>query len=197
MLPRTCRLTPRSSRWGIQRTWATLAHLQPVTFTALPIRDGFWNNNLYKQFNITITTTFTEALQLVERKKSLIGTTTEKGLLIDLIIIVPTDKELREKFVRSLMVTRSLQKTIVPFMESDVEVWATNSDYLYKQGILFYDVLSDWDSSATLICSTTQKCKIFLNFFGWLIDDAYICDVKARYNNSKGTAFYIKKDYGK
>lgn len=87
--------------------------------------------------------TFTEALQLVERKKSLIGSKTEKGLLIDLIIIVPADKDLREKFVRSLMVTRSPQKTIVPFMESDVEVWATNSDYLYKQGILFYDVLSD------------------------------------------------------
>lgn len=87
--------------------------------------------------------TFPEALQLVERKKSLIGTTTEKGLLIDLIIIVPTDKEQREKFVRSLMVTRSPQKSIVPFMESDVEVWATNSDYLYKRGILFFDVLSD------------------------------------------------------
>lgn len=87
--------------------------------------------------------TFTEALQLVERKKSLIGSKTEKGLLIDLIIIVPTDEELREKFVRSLMFTRIPQKSIVPFMESDVEVWATNSDYLYKQGILFYDVLSD------------------------------------------------------
>ncbi len=87
--------------------------------------------------------TFTEALQLVERKKSLIGSKTEKGLLIDLIIIVPTDEELREKFVRSLMVTRSPQKSIAPFMESDVEVWATNSDYLYKQGILFFDVLSD------------------------------------------------------
>lgn len=87
--------------------------------------------------------TFTEALQLVERKKSLIGSKTEKGMLIDLIIIVPTDKEQREKFVRSLMVTRSPQKSIVPFMESDVEVWATNSDYLYKQGILFFDVLSD------------------------------------------------------
>lgn len=87
--------------------------------------------------------TFTEALQLVERKKSLIGTTTEKGLLIDLIIIVPTDKEQREKFVRSLMFTRSPQKSIVPFMESDVEVWATNSDYLYKQGILFYDIVPE------------------------------------------------------
>ena len=87
--------------------------------------------------------TFTEALQLVERKKSLIGSKTEKGLLIDLIIIVPTDEELREKFVRSLMVTRSPQKTIVPFMESDVEVWATNSDYLYKQNILFYDIVKD------------------------------------------------------
>lgn len=87
--------------------------------------------------------TFTEALQLVERKKSLIGSKTEKGMLIDLIIIVPTDKEQREKFVRSLMVTRSPQKSIVPFMESDVEVWVTNSDYLYKRGILFFDVLSD------------------------------------------------------
>ena len=87
--------------------------------------------------------TFTEALQLIERKKFLFGTTTEKGLLIDLILVVPTDEAQREQFVRSLMVNRSPQKSIVPFMSSDVEVWATNSDYLYKQGILFYDVVKD------------------------------------------------------
>ena len=87
--------------------------------------------------------TFTQALQLIERKKNLIGTTTDKGLLIDLILVVPTDTNLRNQFIDNLMVTRSPQKSIVPFMGSDVEVWATNSDSLYKQGILFYDVVRD------------------------------------------------------
>lgn len=34
---------------------------------------------------------FTEALQLIESKKDILGTTTDKGILIDLILIVPTE----------------------------------------------------------------------------------------------------------
>ncbi|MBR5086615.1 MAG: hypothetical protein IKX31_06385 [Muribaculaceae bacterium] len=80
---------------------------------------------------------FTQALQLIEQKKKLIGTTTDKGLLINLILVVPIDTNLRNQFIDNLIVTRSPYKLIVPFIGSNVEVWATNSDYLYKQGILF------------------------------------------------------------
>ena len=87
--------------------------------------------------------TFTQALQLIERKKNLIGSKTDKGLLIDLILVVPTDTKLREQFIDNLMITRNPQQAIAPFMDSDVEVWVTNSDYLYKKGILFHDVVKD------------------------------------------------------
>ena len=87
--------------------------------------------------------TFPQALQLIERKKNLIGTTTDKGLFIDLILIVPTDTNLRDQFINSLKFTRNPQKSIVPFMGSDVEVWAANSEYLYKQNLLAYTVVKD------------------------------------------------------
>lgn len=87
--------------------------------------------------------TFPEALQLIERKKDLLGTTTEKGLLIDLILVVPTDEQQKKEFVLRLMGSHNPQQSIVPFMNSDVEVWATNSDYLYNKNIMFYDVVKE------------------------------------------------------
>ena len=87
--------------------------------------------------------TFPEALQLIERKKDLLGTTTEKGLLIDLILVVPTDEHQKKDFVLRLMDTHDPQQSIVPYMNSDVEVWATNAKHLYQGGILFYDVVKD------------------------------------------------------
>lgn len=87
--------------------------------------------------------TFPEALQLIERKKSIVGTTTEKGLLIDLILVVPTDEQKKKEFVVRLLSTRNPQQSIVPYINGDVEVWATNSDYLYKQNLMIYDVVTD------------------------------------------------------
>lgn len=87
--------------------------------------------------------TFPEALQLIERKKDLMGTTTEKGLLIDLILVVPTDEQKKKEFVLRLMDSHNPQQSIMPFINSDVEVWATNSDYLYRKNIMFYDIIKD------------------------------------------------------
>lgn len=87
--------------------------------------------------------TFPEALQLIERKKDMVGTTTEKGLLIDLILVVPTDEKQKKEFVLRLMGSHDPQQAIVPFVNSDVEVWATNSDYLYEKNIVFYDIIKD------------------------------------------------------
>lgn len=87
--------------------------------------------------------TFHGALQLIERKKDLLGTTTEKGLLIDLILVVPTDEQQKKEFVLRLMGSHDPQEAIVPFINSDVEVWATNSDYLYKKNLMIYDVVTD------------------------------------------------------
>ena len=84
---------------------------------------------------------FTEALQLIESKKDILGTTTDKGLLIDLILIVPTEQRNQKQFINSLNLSHNPQQSILPFTNDDVEVWATNADYLYNKNILFLQVL--------------------------------------------------------
>ena len=84
---------------------------------------------------------FTEALQLIESNKDILGTTTDKGLLIELILIVPTEQRNQKQFINSLNLSHNPQQSILPFTNDDVEVWATNADYLYKKNILFFQVL--------------------------------------------------------
>ena len=86
---------------------------------------------------------FHSALRLIERNKDLIGTITEKGLLIDMLLVVPTATEQQEEFFRSLMLTRNPQQSILPYINCDVEVWASNTEYLYKQNVLFYKIVRD------------------------------------------------------
>lgn len=85
---------------------------------------------------------FKDALQLIESKKDIIGTTDDKGLLIDLILIVPTEQRNKGQYINTLNQSHNPQQAILPFVNEDVEVWATNADYLYKKGVLFYRVLN-------------------------------------------------------
>ena len=87
--------------------------------------------------------TFDQALEIISRNKKLIGTVTEKDLFIDLLLVVPTDEKMRKQFIHSLLFTRDPQQSIVPFIGSDVEVWATNTEYLFKQNVLFYKVICE------------------------------------------------------
>lgn len=82
--------------------------------------------------------TFQEALQVIERNKGLIGTTTDKGLEINALLIVPVDQDEMKRYVNSLMLTKDYQKAIVPFMSSDVQVWATDTKLLYEKGVFAY-----------------------------------------------------------
>ena len=82
--------------------------------------------------------TFQEALQIVELNKELVGTTTDKGLEIDALLIVPADHEEMKSFVNSLMLTRNPQLAIAPFIGSDVQVWATDTRLLYEKGVFTY-----------------------------------------------------------
>lgn len=82
--------------------------------------------------------TYQEALQVIERNKGLIGATTDKGLEIDALLIVPVDQDEMKRYVHSLMLTRNPQQAIVPFMSSDVQVWATDTRLLYEKGVFTY-----------------------------------------------------------
>lgn len=84
---------------------------------------------------------FAEALKIANSNENIIGTTTDSGVEIDTILIVPVDEKERDHFFGTLMLTRNPQQAIAPFMNSDVEVLATDSRILYEKGVFCFKTL--------------------------------------------------------
>lgn len=72
---------------------------------------------------------------------NLIGTKGEKGFIISDIIIVPQDEENKKAFVQNFILNRNAVVSIQPYIESSVEIWAIDTEYLDNANILFYDIL--------------------------------------------------------
>lgn len=84
---------------------------------------------------------FLEAVELASKKSNLIGTSTDKGGTIDDIIIVPTDPREREGFIRSYLMSFNAQQSIVPYINSDVQVLAIDKERIREQNIFIYTTI--------------------------------------------------------
>lgn len=87
--------------------------------------------------------TYEEALAVVEKKKTLIGTTTEKNFVVGDIAIVPSDEANRNSFLRYYVMTRDWRTGILPYANGDVRVWAVDTYHLAKHHVLFYDDVTE------------------------------------------------------
>jgi hypothetical protein len=81
---------------------------------------------------------YEEACALLKNKQNLIGTKTEKGVTIDQLIIVPSDKEQREQFFDMSLWNKNFAGAILRFKDCDVEVWGIDLSYLVEKRVLFY-----------------------------------------------------------
>ena len=86
--------------------------------------------------------TYQEAIELINRKQSLIGTRNSQGFNIGALIVVPANETEREKFFSSYIFTHNAENAIRPYIESDLEVWAIDTEYLLKANVIFYEKLS-------------------------------------------------------
>lgn len=84
---------------------------------------------------------YSDAIKFREDNESLIGTTTDKGLKIGKLMIVPSDEESRRKFFSSYFYIGNEDEAIIPFVNSPVEVWAIDTEFLNKNNVLFYKKL--------------------------------------------------------
>lgn len=84
---------------------------------------------------------YSEALNYIQNNKQLIGTTTDRGLKIGKLIVVPADEVKRKKFFTSYLLTNDENSAIFPYVEDSVEVWAIDLEYLYRNNVLFYKKL--------------------------------------------------------
>lgn len=85
---------------------------------------------------------YSEALEFKEQNANLIGTTTERGLKIGKLIIVPANENNRNKFFSSFLLHYNEDTAILPYINEPVEVWAIDLEYLNRNNVLFYKKLA-------------------------------------------------------
>lgn len=85
--------------------------------------------------------TYEEAIKLRNEKLNLIGSTDEKGFTIGEIIILPTDEREQDLFFKQYLYSWDNDTAVFPFRQSDLQVWAVDTDYFKKASILFYNKL--------------------------------------------------------
>lgn len=86
--------------------------------------------------------TYQEAVELINRKQYLIGTKNSQGFNIGALIIVPTNEIERKQFFSSYILTQNPESAIQPYIESNLEVWAIDTEYLLKANVIFYERLT-------------------------------------------------------
>ena len=85
---------------------------------------------------------YSEAIKFIQNNSQLIGTTTERGLKIGKLIVVPVDEVKRNKFFSSYFLTNDENLAISPYTKEPLEVWAIDLEYLTRNNVLFYKKLS-------------------------------------------------------
>lgn len=85
---------------------------------------------------------YSEALEFIKANANLLNTTTERGLKIGKMIIVPADERNRNKFFSSYLLTNDEKKAILPYSKGLVEVWAIDLEHLNRNNVLFYKKLA-------------------------------------------------------
>lgn len=86
--------------------------------------------------------TYAEALQWKEKHENLVGSTDGKDFVVTELVIVPSDPKNQEIFLRNYLLSKNKEKTILPYLPGDVQVWAVDWRLLDKQGFSLYRVLA-------------------------------------------------------
>lgn len=82
--------------------------------------------------------TYKEAFDWIEANKNLIGTNTEKDMLIGDLVAVPVDANHRDAFMRSYVLNRNKVSSLIPYVNEELVVWAIDTYHLETSGVLFY-----------------------------------------------------------
>ena len=87
--------------------------------------------------------TYSEALQWKTDHVGLIGQIDEKCFVVSELLIVPTDKQRRDVFLREYLFSDAKEEAILPYVSDDVQVWSIDLKHLESDDILFYNVLAE------------------------------------------------------
>ncbi|MCR5361767.1 MAG: hypothetical protein K6E73_07120 [Bacteroidales bacterium] len=85
--------------------------------------------------------TYSAAIQWREGHLNLIGTTDKKGFVVSDLIIVPTNPQNRDVFLKNYLFAGQRETAIIPYIGKDVQVWSVDLGRVETHNILFYNIL--------------------------------------------------------
>ena len=87
--------------------------------------------------------TYSEAIQWREKNLHLVGTTDKKGFVVSDLIIVPSNIQDRDVFLRNYLFTSNKNSAILPYKNKEVQVWSIDLGRMETHNILFYNILAE------------------------------------------------------
>lgn len=87
--------------------------------------------------------TYSTAIKWREEHLNLKGTTDKKGFVVSDLIIVPTNAQDRDVFLRNYLFADNKATAIEPYMNQDVQVWSVDLGRIETHNILFYNILAE------------------------------------------------------
>lgn len=85
--------------------------------------------------------TYKQAEEWIEANKQLIGTETDKGMVIGDLVAVPVNASDQEEFLRSYVLGRQWKVSIIPFLNGEMEVWAIDTERITRDRVLLHKTM--------------------------------------------------------
>ena len=85
--------------------------------------------------------TYKQAKEWIEANKHLIGTETGKGMVIGDLIAVPANASDQGVFLRSYVLSRQWEVSIIPFLNGEMEVWAIDTERITIDSVLLHKTM--------------------------------------------------------
>ena len=85
--------------------------------------------------------TYAEAAKWREENLDRVGSTDEKGFIVDDLLIVPAENPDRDNFLSQYIQDVEASVAIIPFMNDNMQVWAVDTRHLKSTNVLFFNIL--------------------------------------------------------
>ena len=85
---------------------------------------------------------YKEAQEVIRNHSHLIGKINEKGFGIKELIIVPQDEKMQNQYIQSYIQTKDADRSIKPYIDEELSVWAIDTKHLLESNVLFYQEIA-------------------------------------------------------
>jgi len=87
--------------------------------------------------------TYSAALEWRNKNLQLIGTIDKKGFVVSDLILVPSNAQDRDAYLRNYLFAGRNESAILPYMNQELQVWSVDLNRLETHNILFYNILAE------------------------------------------------------